>query len=127
MFSKLDKTKRKNFFALCDALSILHSASRKKLAEHTGLSYPTVSNAVENLLDMSIFKEKLVGKSYLYSFTDKHCIAIADLRNKFRMVYCDFCGKELFSFDFKESDTFFYDEKLSLFLKSATVYERKNL
>ena len=126
MFFETNKIKSKNFFVLCDAVANTSPSTRKTIKEHTSLSYPTISRAIEELLDIGILKERFDGKGYTYSLSDKYFFTIADVRDSFRTVFTDLGGKKLSSFDFKESSAFFFDEKLSLFLRNTATIQAKH-
>lgn len=127
MFFGTENIKVKNFFVLCDAIGHTGTCTRKTIAEITALSYPTVSKTVELLLDMGIIREKSCGKNYVYSFNEKSYFAVADMRGTFRMTLTDLGGTELYSSVHKEADTFFFDEKLSLFFRDTSILAKRKL
>jgi len=125
IFFSSNNIKINNFFTVCDAIAANNTPTRKFIAEESGLSYPTVSKTLETLLDLGVLKEKTDGKSYIYRFNDKFLFAVADLRESFRMTFTDLGGCNKYSFNFKEDDSFFYDEKLSLFLRDASFMAKR--
>lgn len=126
MFFGIEDTKTKNFFAICNSIASNHECTRNSLAQTAHLSYPTVSKTVEHLLDIGIITERQSGKSYVYSFNKRYYIAVADLRGKFYMAFTDLGGHELSRMAHKESGAFFYDEKLSMFLRDSSIIGKRS-
>ncbi|MBQ8524663.1 MAG: hypothetical protein IJ457_08585 [Clostridia bacterium] len=121
MFEGIEKIKNKNIFAICNAVSAERTVTRSSLGELSSLSYQTVSKAVELLLDLGIITERQKGKNYVYSFKTSYYFAIADLRGSFHTVFTDIGGRELFSLRYNESGAFFFDEKVSMFLRDSSI------
>ena len=126
MFFGIEDTKTKNFFAICDSIASNPECTRNSLTQTANLSYPTVSKTVEHLLDIGIITERQIGKSYVYSFNKRNYIAVADLRGKFDMIFTDLGGHELSRIAYKESGAFYYDEKLSLFLRDSSIIGKRS-
>lgn len=122
MFYGKSKIKLCNYFALSDAAATTNPPDRRTLRAMTGLSPVTVSRALENLLDLGIFIEHDELRPAKFSLNSEMSIIIIDLSHRdFHFRLCELSGKEISSFTYKLRDEYFFDDNLSLFLKTASV------
>lgn len=122
MFYGKSKIKLCNYFALSDAAATTNPPDRRTLRAMTGLSPVTVSRALENLLDLGIFIEHDELRPAKFSLNSEMSIIIIDLSHRdFHFSLCELSGKEISSFTYKLRDEYFFDENISLFLKTASV------
>ncbi len=120
-----DNTRLENIIAACDAFAVPGTRTRRAVEQLSSLSRPTVLRAIEALLDTGLINEQYRDGRYSYRMNPACLYAIADLRGGFRMSYADGTGRVLHSYTFRELDAFFYDEKLSVFLRSGSLEVKK--
>lgn len=119
MFVEKISVKNKNFLKILDALALCGKISRAELSKRCAISPATLSSALEILLDFGIVCEEFHGKSSRFYITDNVLFTVFDLCDRNFVAYMmTLSGDVVYSMTYRYSDAYFFDENVSVFMKS---------
>ncbi len=122
MFCEKISVKHKNFIKILDSLATGGSKTRSEVKESTSLSQATVVSALEVLLDMGLVREEIKVNISRFRITDDVLFPLLDLtEGDFSACLVDLCGRVKYRSVYRYSDAYFFDENLSIFMRSASA------